>query len=191
MSTRGRRGFHYNEAQLAELKDYKQKNYPDADPEGWLFPGKRNRPLDAGWFMMEVIKPIAERLGFPEIHWHALRHWNNPVMLNSGIDPMVRMQRVGHPSVKANLICSHADLALQKVASNAIWQQLQAAKQELKTMKAGPQAPLSPLSVTLTVTPNQGVPVSPRKHGRPGGIRTPDPRFRKPLLYPSELQAQP
>ena len=25
--------------------------------------------------------------------------------------------------------------------------------------------------------------------GRPGGIRTPDPRFRKPLLYPSELQA--
>jgi hypothetical protein len=26
--------------------------------------------------------------------------------------------------------------------------------------------------------------------GRPGGIRTPDPRFRKPLLYPSELQAQ-
>jgi predicted dehydrogenase len=25
--------------------------------------------------------------------------------------------------------------------------------------------------------------------GRPGEIRTPDPRFRKPLLYPSELQA--
>jgi hypothetical protein len=27
------------------------------------------------------------------------------------------------------------------------------------------------------------------KNGRPGEIRTPDPRFRKPLLYPSELQA--
>jgi hypothetical protein len=26
--------------------------------------------------------------------------------------------------------------------------------------------------------------------GRPGEIRTPDPRFRKPLLYPSELQAR-
>ena len=26
-------------------------------------------------------------------------------------------------------------------------------------------------------------------NGRPGGIRTPEPRFRKPLLYPSELQA--
>jgi hypothetical protein len=29
-----------------------------------------------------------------------------------------------------------------------------------------------------------------KRHGRPGGIRTPDPRFRKPLLYPSELQAR-
>ena len=27
------------------------------------------------------------------------------------------------------------------------------------------------------------------KSGRPGGNRTPDQRFRKPLLYPSELQA--
>jgi len=168
-----------NEAQLAELREYKQKSYPDAEPEGWLFPGKRNRPLDAGWFMKEAIKPIAEKLGFPEIHWHALRHWNNSAMLNSGIDPIVRMQRVGHSSVKTNLIYSHPDLALQKAASDLIWKRLQAAKQELETMKAGPQAPLSPLSVTLTVTPNQGVPVSPRKHGRPGGIRTPDPRFRK------------
>jgi integrase len=151
-----------NEAQLAELKEYKQKNHPDAGPEGWLFPGKRNRPLDAGSFMTEVIKPIAERLGFPEIHWHALRHWNNSAMLNSGIDPIVRMQRVGHSSVKTNLIYSHADLALQKAASDAIWQRLQAAKQELEKQKAGAQqAPLSPLSVTLTVTPNRGVPVSP------------------------------
>ena len=31
-----------NEAQLAELREYKQKHNPDADREGWLFPGKRN-----------------------------------------------------------------------------------------------------------------------------------------------------
>jgi hypothetical protein len=28
------------------------------------------------------------------------------------------------------------------------------------------------------------------EYGRPGGNRTPDLRFRKPLLYPSELQAR-
>jgi integrase len=126
-----------NEAQLAELKEYKHKHYPKADLEDWVFPGKRTRPIATGWFMRKVIKPIAKRLGFPEIHWHALRHWNNSAMLNSGIDPIVRMQRVGHSSVKTNLIYSHADLALQKAASDAIWKRLQAAKQELETMKAG------------------------------------------------------
>ncbi len=155
----GERGVALNEAQLAELKGYEQKHYLDAEPEGWLFPGKRKRPIDAGWFMRKVIKPIAAKLGFPEVHWHALRHWNNSAMLNSGIDPTVRMRRVGHSSVRTNMIYSHADLALQKAASDAIWQRLQAAKQELEAKKAGSQeAPLSPLSVTLSVTPNQGVP---------------------------------
>jgi len=103
----GERGVVLNEAQLAELMEYKQTHYPHAKPDDWLFPGKRNRPLDAGWFMTKVIKPIAEKLGFPDIHWHALRHWNNSAMLNSGIDPAVRMQRVGHSSVKANMIYSY------------------------------------------------------------------------------------
>jgi integrase len=155
----GECGVVLNEAQLAELKEYEQKHYLDAEPEGWLFPGKRNRPMDAGWFMRKVIKPIAAKLGFPDVHWHALRHWNNSAMLNSGIDPTVRMRRVGHSSVRTNMIYSHADLALPKAASDAIWQRLQAAKQELEAMKAGSQeAPLSPLSVTLTVTPNRGCP---------------------------------
>jgi integrase len=157
----GERGVVLNEAQLAELKLYKQNHYPQAEPEGWLFPGKRNHPIDAGWFMTKMIKPIAGRLGFPDIHWHALRHWNNSAMLNSGIDPAVRMKRVGHSSVKTNMIYSHADVALQKAASDAIWQRLQLAKQEVVRMKAESKAPLSLLSVTLTVTPKHEQPVSP------------------------------
>lgn len=52
-------------------------------------------------------------------------------MLNSGIDPAVCMKRVGHSSVNTNLIYRHADLALQKAASDAIWQRLELATQEL------------------------------------------------------------
>jgi len=140
----GERGVVLNEAQLAELREYEQKHYPDAKPDGWVFPGKRNRPIDTGWFMTEVIKPIAAKLGFPEIHWHALRHWNNSAMLNSGIDPAVRMKRVGHVSVRTNLIYSHADDTLQRAASEAIWQRLQLAKQRLQQQKAEPQTPPSP-----------------------------------------------
>ena len=31
---------------------------------------------------------------------------------------------------------------------------------------------------------------APRFDGAPGGSRTPDPRLRRPLLYPAELRAQ-
>jgi len=129
------------EAQLAELKEYKQNHFPQAGPNDWILPGKRNRPIAAGWIMRKVIKPIATKLGCPEIHWHALRHWNVSAMLNSGIDPAVRMKRVGHASVRTNLIYSHADDSMQRAASEVIWQRGQMAKQQLQQQKAEPQAP--------------------------------------------------
>ena len=76
--------------------------------------------------MKKAIKPIATKLGCPEIHWHALRHRNVSAMLNSGIDPAVRMKRVGHASVRTNLIYSHVDDSLQRAASEAVWQRRQA-----------------------------------------------------------------
>ena len=106
-----------NEAQLAELRKYQEEHLHGTDPKGWLFPGKRGRPIHVGWFMRKVIKPIAAKLGFPEIQWHALRHWNNSAMLNAGVDPAVRMKRVGHANIRTNLIYSHSDLALQRSAS--------------------------------------------------------------------------
>jgi hypothetical protein len=33
-----------------------------------------------------VIKPIGAKVGFPKIHWRALRYRNNPAMLNAGVD---------------------------------------------------------------------------------------------------------
>jgi integrase len=158
----GERAVVLNEKQLSELRAYRQNHFPNAHPNAWLFPGKRNRPMDAGWLMAKAIKPVAKTLGFPAIHWHALRHWNNSAMLKSGIDPTVRMKRVGHATVRTNQIYSHPDLALQKAASDAIWQRLELAKQELDKRKKeeGSKAPLSSLSVTLSVTPNQAVAVS-------------------------------
>ena len=155
------------EAQLAELKKYKQKHFLQAGPNDWIFPGKRNRPMDTGWVMKNVIKPIATKLGCPEIHWHALRHWNVSAMLNSGIDPAVRMKRVGHASVRTNLIYSHVDDSLQRAASEAIWQRTQLAKKQLQQQqqqKTEPQAPSSPsitlLSEAQSEAHSKGVPLS-------------------------------
>jgi site-specific recombinase XerD len=46
--------------------------------------------------MAKHIKPLALGLGIPELHWHALRHLNNSLMLNEGVDMKTRMDRLGH-----------------------------------------------------------------------------------------------
>lgn len=135
LSKVGERSALLNAPQFTKLRAYKQNQYPDAAPDEWLFPSKRNRPMDAGWFMAKVIKPVAKKLGFGAIHWHVLRHWNNSAMLKSVIDPAVRMKRVGHATVRTNLIYSHPDLALQKAASDAIWQRLERVSQEMEKRK--------------------------------------------------------
>jgi len=60
--------------QMQVLREYKEKNFPDAQPNAWVLPGKRRRPIDLGWLMSRHIKPLARKLGIPELHWHALRH---------------------------------------------------------------------------------------------------------------------
>jgi integrase len=147
---------------MAELKKYKDDNYPDAGPEDWVFPGKGNRPIDMHWLMAKYVKPLAEELGITGFPWHALRHLNNSLMLNEGVDVATRMDRLGHVNDRVNLIYSHPEDRSQLAASQAIERRLDAVRAGLREKrKAGSQAPLSPLSVTLTVTPNQGLPVSP------------------------------
>jgi len=148
--------------QIAELKKYKDDNFPSAGSDDWLFPGRGKRPMDMHWFMSEHIKPVAEKLGIQGIHWHALRHLNNSPMLNEGVDVATRMDRLGHVSDRVNLIYSHSEDQAQVAASQTIERRLDAARANLQEKrKAGSKAPLSLLSVTLTVTLNQGQSVSP------------------------------
>jgi len=109
-----------------------------------------------GWLMSEHIKPIAEKLGIPQIHWHALRHLNNSLMMNEGVDVATRMDRLGHVTDRVNLIYSHSGDAAQMAASEAIERKLEAARERLEG-HPGASRPTSPLlTVTQTVTQNVG-----------------------------------
>ena len=102
-----------------------------------------------GWLMSHHVKPLAEELGMQRIHWHALRHLNNSLMMNEGMDVATRMDRLGHVTDRVNLIYSHSGDEAQLAASEAIERRLEAARDTLeKRRQAGFQA-LSPL---LTVT---------------------------------------
>ncbi len=118
--------------QMQVLREYKEKNFPDAQPNAWVLPGKRGRPVDLGWLMSKHIKPVARKLGIPELHWHALRHLNNSLMLNEGVDLKTRMDRLGHAHDRVNIIYSHAGDQAQLAASEAVWQKLKTAESELK-----------------------------------------------------------
>ena len=113
--------------QMQILREYKEKNFPNAQPSAWVLPGKRGRPISLTRVMAEHIKPIAAELGLSDLHWHALRHLNNSLMLNEGVDMKTRMDRLGHTTDRVNIIYSHAGDQAQLAASQAVWQKLKAA----------------------------------------------------------------
>jgi integrase len=118
--------------QMKILREYKEKNFADAQPSAWVLPGHLGRPLDMGWLMSKHVKPLAQKAGIPELHWHALRHLNNSLMLNEGVDVKTRMDRLGHTQDRVNIIYSHAGDQAQKAASEAVWQTLKTAETEYR-----------------------------------------------------------
>jgi integrase len=131
-SKKGNRKLVLTSEQMAELKEYKDTYFPNARPDDWMFPGARNRPIGLAGLMRNHVKPIAQALGIDHVHWHAIRHLNNSIMLAAGVDVKTRMDRLGHVSENTNMIYSHVGDAAQLAASEAIWKRLETARQELR-----------------------------------------------------------
>lgn len=130
--------------QIDALLKYKQQNYPDAGPDDWVLPGRKGRPIDMKRVMTHHVRLVAETLGIGDVHWHALRHLNNTIMLDENVDIATRKDRLGHTTDRVNLIYSHAGDGAQLAASEAIEKRLEAVEAEVQKR----------LSVTQTVTQN-------------------------------------
>jgi integrase len=126
------------------LRQYKEQNYPNAGPNDWVLPGRKGRPIDMDRVMTHFIRPVAEKLGIEGVHWHALRHLNNSIMLDENVDIATRKDRLGHTTDRVNLIYSHAGDRAQLAASEAIEKRLKAVETEVQER----------LTVTQTVTQN-------------------------------------
>jgi hypothetical protein len=133
--------------------EYKEKSFPNAGPNDWVLPGKRRRPADLDK-MLERIAPETEKVAVSVPGWHAVRHMNNSIMLNSSVDIATRRERLGHTTDAVNLIYSHANNAIQAAASELIQKRLKEAEKKVAEeaqkpkVEAGHSAPSSPLSVT-------------------------------------------
>jgi site-specific recombinase XerC len=136
--------------QVDSIRQYKELNYLNASPTDWVLPGKKGRPIDMDRVMTHYVRPVAQMLGIEGVHWHALRHLNNTIMLDENVDIAVRKDRLGHTADRVNLIYAHAGDTAQLAASEAIEKRLEAVQQEVQKR----------LSVTPTVTQQQGVSAS-------------------------------
>ena len=136
--------------QIDMLRQYKEQSYPGAGPNDWVLPGKNGRPIDMDRVMTHHVRPVAQTLGIKGVHWHALRHLNNTIMLDENVDIAIRKDRLGHTTDRVNLIYSHAGDRAQLAASEAIEKRLEAVQEEVQKR----------LSVTQTVTQKEGVPAT-------------------------------
>ena len=136
--------------QIDALLKYKNQNYPNAGANDWVLPGAKGRPIDMNRVMTHHVRPIAEKLGIAGVHWHALRHLNNTIMLDENVDIATRKDRLGHTTDRVNLIYSHAGDRAQLAASEAIEKRFEAVQEEVQKR----------LSVTPTVTQQQEVPAT-------------------------------
>jgi integrase len=116
---------------MRTLREYKDTHCPGATDQDWVLPGRQGRPLDLEAVMTKVIKPIAKKFNIPRVHWHALRHLSNSLLLNAGVDVAVRQDRLGHTTSEVNLIYSHLNDQSQMSAAEHIAKQLAAVEARL------------------------------------------------------------
>ncbi len=130
-SRKGRRRIVLTADHMRTLREYKDKHCPGATDQDWVLPGRKGRPLDLEAVMTKVIKPVAKKFNIPRVHWHALRHLSNSLLLNAGVDVAVRQDRLGHTTSEVNLIYSHLNDQSQLPAAEHIARQLAAAEARL------------------------------------------------------------
>ena len=121
--------------------------------------------------------PCLEAAGLRHVTFHALRHTFASLLIQSGASLAYVKEQMGHSSIQVT-VDTYGHLI---PGGNIKWI-------DRLDSKTSPRQNATPAQPAVGEQIEKLSQVT-EKNGRPGGIRTPDPRFRKPLLYPSELQA--
>jgi integrase len=142
------------------------------------FASEGGGPLDPRNLYHRDFLPCLEAAGLRRITFHALRHTFASLLIQSGASLAYVKEQMGHSSIQVTVdIYGHLI-----PGGNIQWIDGLDGQTTTQPSATQPQPAMGgqlPEYVQVIET-----------IGRPGEIRTPDPRFRKPLLYPSELQAR-
>ena len=95
--------------------------FTDPGSDALVFRGARGGPLRRSNFRTATKwKNTCDRLGFPGLHFHDLRHTGNTLAAQTGTSLRDLMARMGHDSPRAALIYQHASSGADRAIADAL-----------------------------------------------------------------------
>jgi integrase len=119
---------------LQQLAEYKIKQFPELAENGKTIEANRLKEIEASLVcpsqagtpldpcnVGKRFKKILQDLELPEGTWHTTRHSHATLLLETGVNPKVVSERLGHGSINVTLaIYAHVTTTMQEQAINAI-----------------------------------------------------------------------
>ena len=97
------------------------EEFTGPDPDAWVFTGRRGNPLRRGCFNPSTgWKKAVAAIGYPELHFHDLRHTGNTWAASAGVSTKDLMARMGHDNERAALIYQHATSKAERTIADAL-----------------------------------------------------------------------
>ena len=156
---------HYTEQETQRILVGKALAHDDlvfAYPDG--------RPLDPST-VTHAFGQMIKKAGLPHIRFHDLRHTHATLMLKGGVHPKIVSERLGHANIGITLdTYSHVVPGLQEATALRFDALIRSESELVQTE-----------DVSKMLAKNEDSDSAPR------GIRTHDPRFRRPVLLSAEL----
>jgi len=162
---------------LLEFRDARMLEafaHGESEATGLVFPSQTGAPLDSRNVYHRDFLPCLQAAGLRRVTFHALRHSFASHLIQRGASLAYVREQLGHSSIAVTVnFYGHLE-----PGRNIEWvDALGTTPQESATQ---PQPKTDAIESGVQVLWN----------GRRGGTRTPDPRIRNPMLYPTELHAR-
>ena len=136
--------------------------------EELVFAHPDGSPLDPST-VTHAFGKLIKKAGLPHIRFHDLRHTHATLMLKGGVHPKIVSERLGHASIGITLdTYSHVVPGLQEAAALRFDALIESETEQTE-------------DVSKMLAKDED------SDGAPRGIRTHDPRFRRPVLLSAEL----
>jgi hypothetical protein len=163
-------------------------------------------PAEAGNLLRRSYWPLLDRAGLPRVRFHDLRHTAATLLIERGVHPKIVSEMLGYSQISITLgpvlarVAHDASAGGTRDGCSPQSGLITAGVGPTRAFRAyvGSEAPV-PVAVTVAVRPGRHTFLSERSSGSwpvvtsrffgaPGRNRTSDTRFRKPLLFSTELR---